>query len=138
MAAHRVYAEDQQRAVEMFAEDRDRLQAWLSQRLGAEVSAPDLSKAGLEFLGGRLLSASSGPVAFLVYETAANERVTCYITAEPDRLARKQVYLESEATGALAWPVRGLSFALSASPGRERLVEIASLVNAELRKRSDQ
>ena len=134
LAAHFVYAEDQTHAVEVFAKDREHLQVWLSMRLGTKVSAPDLSEAGLTFLGGRLLSASTGPAAFLVYETEDRERVTCYITAEPDRLAPKQVYLEAEATGALAWPVSGLAFALSAAPGRERLVEIAGLINAELLK----
>ncbi len=132
--AHELYAHETAHVVEIAAADREHLQTWLSERLGAPVMAPDLSGAGLTLLGGRLIPASAGPAALLVYETETGERVTCYITAQPGRLARRKVYVEAGVTGALAWPTGSTAYAVSAGPGRERLVEIAGLVNSELKK----
>ena len=132
--AHELYAHGDAHVVEIAASDKEHLQTWLSERLGVPVMAPDLSGAGLTLLGGRLVPASTGPAALLVYETEAGERVTCYITAQPGNLAPKKVYVEAGVTGALAWPTKSTAYAISAGPGRERLVEIAGLVNSELKK----
>ncbi|MDJ0937091.1 MAG: anti-sigma factor [Kiloniellales bacterium] len=137
VAAHQVYAADRRHAVEVAAIERDYLQSWLTQRLGVPIMAPDLSEAGLSLLGGRLLSTVHGPAALLVYETREGERVTCYITAEAKRLAPGKVYLEDEATVALAWPTSNLAYAVSGAASRERLAEIAGVVNRKLKQLED-
>ncbi len=137
VAAHQVYAADRRHAVEVAAIERDYLQSWLTQRLGVPIMAPDLSEAGLSLLGGRLLSTVHGPAALLVYETREGERVTCYITAEAKRLAPGKVYLEDEATVALAWPTSNLAYAVSGAASPERLAEIAGVVNRKLKQGED-
>lgn len=137
VAAHQIYAVDRRHAVEVAAIERDYLQTWLTRRLGVPIMAPDLSEAGLNLLGGRLISTVNGPAALLVYETAEGERVTCYITAEAKRLAPGKVFLEDEATVALAWPTSSLSYAVSGAASRERLAEIAGVVNRELKQLED-
>ena len=54
------------------------------------VNPPDLSAEGFALVGGRLLPPAvygeTGPAAQLMYENAADERLTVYITAAlPDR-----------------------------------------------------
>ena len=137
VAAHQVYAADRRHAVEVAAIEREYLQTWLTRRLGVPIMAPDLSEAGLRLLGGRLISTVNGPAALLVYETAEGERVTCYITAEAQRLAPGKVFLEDEATVSLAWPTSNLAYAVSGAASRERLAEIAGMVNRELKRLED-
>jgi anti-sigma factor RsiW len=72
------------------ANDREHLVNWLSNRVTQPINPPDLSAEGFTFVGGRLLppaeSGKTGPAAQLMYENAASERVTVYITsALPDR-----------------------------------------------------
>ena len=88
----------------MAGTDGDSLRILLSAWLDAPIMAPDLKTAGLSLVGARLLANDHGPAALLVYETAAGELVTCYITAEAKRLAPGKVYLEDAAAGSLAWP----------------------------------
>ncbi|GLQ57093.1 anti-sigma factor family protein [Devosia nitrariae] len=82
--AHRVFAAENRHAVEVASNDRDHLVTWLSNRLETEVGTPDLSVEGFTLKGGRLLPAdpqAGGRAAQLMYENAAGERVTVYITA---------------------------------------------------------
>lgn len=88
--AHVLYVNENRHAVEVAAADRDHLVSWLSSRVTQPVDPPDLSAEGFAFVGGRLLPPMAyleiGPAAQLMYENAANERVTVYITAAlPDR-----------------------------------------------------
>ena len=88
--AHSLYAGENRHAVEVTAADKEHLVNWLSNRVTRPVNPPDLSAEGFSFVGGRLLPpvefAKTGPAAQLMYENAASERVTVYITsALPDR-----------------------------------------------------
>jgi anti-sigma factor RsiW len=68
-AAHRVYASERDRPVELAA--RQELLAWLSRRLGIPITAPRLDAFGYRFIGGRLLPGAGGtPAAQLRYESA--------------------------------------------------------------------
>jgi anti-sigma factor RsiW len=88
--AHALYVKENRHAVEVAADDKDHLVSWLSNRVTQPVNPPDLTAEGFTFVGGRLLPpieyAKAGPAAQLMYENAASERVTVYITsALPDR-----------------------------------------------------
>jgi anti-sigma factor RsiW len=90
LVAHTLYVKEQTHAVEVAA-DSPNLMRWLSNRIATQIDAPDLSGQGYKFLGGRLLpgddsGSTPGPAAQLMYENAAAERVTLYITAAlPDK-----------------------------------------------------
>ena len=90
VTAHSLYVKENRHAVEVAATDRDHLVSWLSNRVTQPVNPPDLSAEGFAFVGGRLLPpvdpGKTGPAAQLMYENAASQRVTAYITsALPDR-----------------------------------------------------
>ena len=94
VSAHGLYVREKSHAVEVAA-GAPNLMNWLSNRIAVPIEAPDLVAEGFGFLGGRLLPADAegyapGPAAQLMYENAAGQRVTLYITAP---LAdRKQVW----------------------------------------------
>ena len=90
VTAHSLYVKENRHAVEVAAADREHLVNWLSNRVTQPINPPDLSAEGFSFVGGRLLPPAeygkTGPAAQLMYENAASERVTVYITsALPDR-----------------------------------------------------
>jgi anti-sigma factor RsiW len=80
--AHATYAPEVLHPVEMRAQERSELLAWLSKRLGMKVEAPNLEPAGLAFVGGRLLPGEAGATALLMYESAAGARVSLYWGAD--------------------------------------------------------
>lgn len=86
VAAHALYVKENRHAVEVAAADRDHLVSWLSNRVARPITPPDLAPEGFELVGGRLLpggydTGEGGPAAQLMYQNAANDRVTVYITA---------------------------------------------------------
>jgi len=93
VTAHALYVNENRHAVEVAAADRDHLVSWLSNRVARPITPPDLAPEGFELVGGRLLpgdydAEASGPAAQLMYQNAANDRVTVYITAAlPDAKA---------------------------------------------------
>jgi anti-sigma factor RsiW len=85
VTAHALYVKESRHAVEVAANDKGHLVTWLSNRLNRQIDAPDLTAQGFNLVGGRLLPpesyAQAGPAAQLMYENAAANRVTVYITA---------------------------------------------------------
>ena len=82
IAAHVVYAAEQRHAVEVPASDRDHMETWLSSRVGLKLVPPDLAPDGFHLVGGRLLPAGSHKAAMLLYEDAAGDRLSVFVTAE--------------------------------------------------------
>lgn len=92
LTAHDLYVREKRHAVEVAGNERDHLVTWLSNRVTQPVTPPDLSAEGFALVGGRLLpaveGAPTGPAALLMYENAAADRLTVYVTAAlPDREA---------------------------------------------------
>lgn len=85
VTAHALYVREKRHAVEVAAAEEDHLVTWLSNRIETPVAAPDLATEGFSLVGGRLLpegyGTGAGPAAQLMYENAAAERLTVYITA---------------------------------------------------------
>lgn len=89
VAAHSLYVREKRHAVEVAANEEEHLETWLSNRIETPIAAPDLAAEGFTLVGGRLLpeglATDAGPAAQLMYENAAAERLTVYITgALPD------------------------------------------------------
>ncbi len=78
-SAHRVFATDDTRPVELSADSQATFVSWMSQRLGHHVGVPDLTTLGYHFIGGRVLAAMGGPAAMLLYDDGAGSRITVYV-----------------------------------------------------------
>ncbi|WP_375452573.1 anti-sigma factor family protein [uncultured Devosia sp.] len=82
--AHTVFVAENRHAVEVAASEEGHLVTWLSNRLATPLGTPDLSAEGFTLVGGRLLPGApdaGGRAAQLMYENAAHDRVTVYVTA---------------------------------------------------------
>ena len=133
LGAHRLYVVEVRHPVEVSGNDRAHLQAWLTKRCGWIVRAPELDAAGLKLVGGRLLPGPTGPVSFLMYESASGERFTIY-SAKADAETTQMRYARQDKDGALFWADRGVAYVVSGSSDRERLTQVARLVYDQAEK----
>lgn len=67
---HQVYARQKRHLVEVPATEQPHIEAWLTNEVGFDLKVPDLSGAGWQFQGARLLVAAGKPVAQLMYTDA--------------------------------------------------------------------
>ncbi len=132
--AHRVFVADARRPVEIRAEAEDQLVRWLSNRLGQEVHVPDLSAAGLRFLGGRLLPTPDGPAAQLMYEDGeGGPRVTLFLAPGSGSVAPRRDeprFAAMHGVGTLSWADDRFLYTVAATADRARLAELGRAVLA--------
>lgn len=131
--AHRLYVVEVRHPVEVPGSERAHLQQWLTKRCGWDVRAPELSAAGLNLIGGRLLPGPTGPASFLMYESASGERFTIY-TARAAAETTQILYAKQDNDGALFWADRGVGYVVTGSSNRERLTEVARMVYDQTEK----
>ena len=126
MEAHRVYATEVRHPVEVWANERDHLQTWLSKRLDRAITVPDLRPDGLTLVGGRLLPASSSAAAQFMYEDETGRRLTLYVIPAQDGRKTAFRYAKLEKLEAFFWSDEGISCAIVSDLPRDRLKEIAT------------
>jgi len=122
----RVFAPDRVRPVEVGVDRKQELLAWLSDRLGATVRAPELAGLGFALLGGRLIPTDAGVGALFVYEAAAGQRVVLYMC--PTQAMGQTTQIEvSEADGVtvLYWFDGPFSYAVAGDLERPTLEALA-------------
>lgn len=137
LSAHRVFAADAARPVEVAAAQEAQLVGWLSNRLGWPLVAPDLAPLGYSLLGGRLLAGTAGdPAAQLMYAGPGAERLTVYLRADRAGGAGTEFrFAEVPAQGVAAfwWEDRGFGFAVAADGlEREALQRVAESVQRQV------
>ncbi len=133
--AYRVYVSEVRHPVEVGADEEAHLVAWLSNRLGAPLRAPDLTASGYVLIGGRLLPDARGrPAAQFMYEDAAGRRITLYLSRDGDREGSSFRYWQRGEVAAFSWREEGLAFALVGPPERELLLRLARDVYAQYRE----
>jgi anti-sigma factor RsiW len=135
IVAHEVYAVDVKHPVEVGANDKEQLAAWLSKRLGQPIKIPDLSAEGYALLGGRLLAGEDRPAAQLMYEDQAKRRITIFFSANPQngdsafQLERKDNLI------ACYWLDGPFGFAIAGELDMPKAMHLAQVVYDEFEKK---
>jgi anti-sigma factor RsiW len=134
--AHSVFVAENRHAVEVPGKDGEHLSSWLSNRLDTPLGMPDLTAEGLTLVGGRLLPGEpdlGGSAAQLMYEDAAGDRVTLYVTAAlPDgREAYERV--DTGAAAAIYWADGRITCTVVGSLPPERMQGVARAVFAQMK-----
>lgn len=130
LTAHLLYIPERAHPVEVAAADRQHLESWLSKRVGLAVTAPDLSSAGLNLLGGRVAPVGSRAGALFMYENAAGERFTLLVAKATDG-NRPLTYHDAGAYGAYDWSEANYGFVLAGPHDEARLEELQKKVAAD-------
>lgn len=126
IAAHRIFAVEVRHPVEVDVGQEKHLVQWLSKRLGRPLVVPDLTSAGFELMGGRLLPTEEGPAAQFMYQNG-KDRVTLYLRAGVSGETAFR-YSEDKGVGAFYWSDEGFGFAIAAKAGRAVLLRLAEIV----------
>ncbi|MGC1304878.1 MAG: anti-sigma factor [Caulobacteraceae bacterium] len=130
--SYRVYAADPRRPVEIGPAGRADLVSWVSARLGSPVSAPDLSKAGYRFIGGRLVSTPHGAAAMFIYDGADGARLAVMVRPMAvERNTRMSERREGE-LGGVSWADRGMGYSLVGPASPHALHPLANDLRRQL------
>lgn len=132
IGAHKVYAVEVRHPVEVAAGERQHLQAWLSKRLDHSLTIPDLTAAGFQLVGGRLLANFDEPRAMFLYEAADGKRLTVYAGRNP--LSREVAFRfhRSGEVGAICWLDPEMGYAVVAQADEPALLRLAHLVHQQM------
>jgi len=135
--AHVVYSPEVRRPVEVGVDQEEQLVAWLSKRLGAQLTPPRLGHLGSELIGGGLLPGSRGPVAQFMYHDADGQRLTLYVTREAAGEGNPAFrYAQEGPVNVFYWVDGRFGYAISAGADRKELDTIAREVYRQLRMKS--
>jgi anti-sigma factor RsiW len=123
--AYAVYAPEQRHAVEVAASQQDHLVNWLSKRLNRTLTIPSLAEYGFQLVGGRLLPGEDGPAAQFMYQNAAGERLTLYMTTVTRNDSKRIRVLRDGPRNTFYWANDRVGYALSGQIGEAKLQAIA-------------
>lgn len=141
VTAHALYVKENRHAVEVAAADRQHLVTWLSNRIETQIDAPDISAEGFTLIGGRLLPTepylNSGPAAQLMYENAAAERVTVYITGPLPDAATAYEFVKVAGLDAFYWANAEITCTVVGELPEALMQTIARKVYQQLTRRPD-
>ena len=132
IAAHTIYAAEQRHAVEVGADDKDHLLAWLSKRVGVTLVAPDLQAEGFHLVGGRLLPAGQKTAGLLLYEDAKGDRISIYVTAEGEEKSKGIYKLETGGASAVYWLDEGWGCAVVGTLPQDQLLDVGKKAYRQL------
>lgn len=142
VTAHALFTQERRHAVEVAASERAHLLTWLSSRIARPIDSPDLSAEGFTLVGGRLLPSSAyagaGPAAQLMYENAAAQRVTVYITAALPDGAGERIFTRLDALDAFYWANDRITCTVVGDLPEAEMQLVARKVYAELTRRPDE
>lgn len=132
-AAYAVFTPEVRHPVEVGAKEEQHLVAWLSKRLKTKLKAPVLTASDFHLVGGRLLSASSGPAALFMYEDERGRRLTLYVTRHQrgvDETAFRYAY--EGGIGVFYWIDSQLSYALAGEMDKAKLLALCRTIYDQL------
>ena len=133
--AHTVYVAENRHAVEVASTDSEHLSTWLSNRLDTTLGMPDLTPQGFALVGGRLLPGepdTGGRAAQLMYENAAKQRITIYVTsALPDRAPAYQ-FASYDGAEAFYWANARITCTVVGTLPETQMKAVAGAVYAQL------
>lgn len=105
-AYHTLYARETEHLVEVGADRKEHLEAWLGDRLRKHLVVPDLSGEGWTFEGGRMLAAGDAPIAQLLY-TAPGRQPIALCIMRSDAADSDPDYVESYGLRVASWDDAG-------------------------------
>ena len=132
--AYKLYVVEVRHPVEVPGAEAAHLRQWLSKRVGAELSIPDLSSLGLKLVGGRLLPGPTGSAAaFYMYESATGERYTIYCALATQGETSLH-FKTGEQYAAVTWVDDKVGYVVSGPSDRAKLETVARNVYEQIDK----
>lgn len=131
-AAHALYVSEVLHPVEVEASERDHLQSWLSNRLGAAIIAPQLGDTGFSLIGGRLLPAGENASALFMYENSHGDRLSLLATHSGSDENQSFRFQSSEDFLTIFWQDGPWKYSLVGAAPRETMDEVARSIHGQM------
>lgn len=132
LVAHEVYTGEQRHAVEVAANEREHLQAWLSKRVGTPFVVPNLEAAGYPLLGGRLLAAENSPAGQIMYEKADKKRLTIFVSANTSGKDQDVKWSWSDKLVTCYWREGKLALAVTGEMSKDEMTALAKNIYEQM------
>lgn len=133
---HVLYAADQRRPVEVWANEEASLARWLTRRMGTQAHIPDLGPLGYTLVGGRLVAGNEKPTGLVMYENADRQRVTLQwrLTREKPSQEGETAfrYVHEDGVSVFHWVDDDCAYALSGPFDRQQMLAVARVVYGQL------
>ena len=131
--AHVVYTTEINHPVEVSGTQEQDLIDWLSDRLHAQIKAPNLLQHGYQLVGGRLLPSTNRMAAQFMYENKTGLRITLYVR----RISSIKVdtsfqFVSDHKLNTFYWLEGELGYALSGALDKAQLRVMARTSQAQL------
>jgi len=132
-AAYGVFSPEVLHPVEVSADQTVHLSEWLTNRMGRQVSIPQLSGLGFDLVGGRLLVDADAPAAMLMYQKADGRRIVVYVSRQlsSDRPTGMKFRREM-GSGVVTWANDRGGVAVVGGFTEDELIPAARLIQAAL------
>ncbi len=131
-AAHSLYVSEVLHPVEVAASEKEHLQNWLSNRLGAAIIAPQLGDTGFTLIGGRLLPAGDRASALFMYENANGERLSLVATHGHTSQNQSFRFQQDDEHLIVFWQDGPWRYSLIGDQKREPMGQIAQMVHGQM------
>lgn len=135
-AAHALYESEVLHPVEVSSDQKDHLQSWLSNRLGAPIIAPRLGETGYSLIGGRLLPVGNRASALFMYENQSGARLSLMATHRGQGThAGQNKSFQFRAEGgylAVSWQDGPWQYTLVGQGARKTMGQIARIAHGQL------
>ncbi len=128
LSAHAVYAYDDSRPVEIGVDGEVDLVHWLSDRLGQQLHAPDLTAGGFHLIGGRLVADQDAPAALFMFENEGGQRVTLYVRQGVRDFGHDFRYIAAQGMSSFYWTDHELAYAITGEMNKQDLLKLAQMV----------
>lgn len=132
LAAHATYVVEVAHPVEVRASEREHLDTWMSRRIGAHVSPPDLATSGFVLMGGRILPADTGTAGLYMYENAEGQRITLYVSRQTDPEDSAFRFASAGETQGLHWNENGIGYVVVGDLPRDELKSLGTSAYEQL------
>jgi anti-sigma factor RsiW len=133
---HVLYAADQRRPVEVWANEEASLARWLTRRMGTQAHIPDLGTLGYTLVGGRLVAGGQKPTGLVMYENADKQRLTLQWRLTREKAAEEGEtafrYAHEDGVSVFYWVDDDCAYALSGPFDRPKMLGIARVVYGQL------
>ncbi|MEQ3670417.1 anti-sigma factor [Pseudophaeobacter sp.] len=131
-AAHSLYVTEVLHPVEVGASEKGHLQAWLSNRLGAAIIAPQLGETGYSLIGGRLLPSGDRAAALFMYENERGDRLSLMATHGGSQQSQSFRFQEKSGYLVVFWRDGPWQYSLVGDRKHKSMGEIARLIHGQM------
>lgn len=133
--SYAVYAPDTDHPVEIQASDRSRLIGWGTQRLNRRINIPDLSDAGFQFMGGRIVPTTHGPALMYMFDNQKGVRIVMLVRNMAVDQNEPMSWRDGGSVGSISWSRDGTGFSLVGPLAASSLRSVAEHARAQLGSR---